>query len=65
MTDVIKHDPRGLVQHDMKHLRTMFKRKRYHPLMSHGEIMFEEGKQKVLDYIEDKMIAKRGTNGIL
>ena len=59
-TQVVKHDPRGLVQHDMAHLRTVFKRKLYKPTTSMSEIMYQEGIQHVLTYIEDKMIAKRG-----
>ena len=59
MTDVVKHDPRGLIQHDMIYLRQTFKPRRYKPTMSHGEIMYAEGQQAVLDFIERTLIAKR------
>jgi hypothetical protein len=56
---VIKHDPKGLVQHDMKYLRSVFKEKRYSPKDTHADIMFREGQQQVLDFIERELIAKR------
>ena len=58
MTSPVKHDPRGLVQHDIVYLRSVFKRKPYSPANSLADIMFLEGQQKVIDFIESQMIAK-------
>lgn len=49
-------DPRGLVQRDLEELRKTFKRRDYSPKHSVEEIMFMEGQQSVLRYIEDKMV---------
>lgn len=58
-----KKDPRGLIMHDVNHLRQVFRKKRYSPKNSHAEIMFNEGINTVIDYIEDKMIAKGAGRG--
>lgn len=60
MVDAIKKDPNGLTRHDVATLRSIFKRKPYSPKHSLADIMYAEGQQKVIDYIEDQLIAKRG-----
>lgn len=54
-----KKDPRGLIRNDMAHLRTVFPRKPYSPKNTVEDIMFAEGVQHVLRYIEEEMVAKR------
>lgn len=56
---VVKHDPNGLIQHDMAELEQVFKNKPISPKMTHDEIMYAAGQQNVLDYIRRNMIAKR------
>lgn len=57
--NVVKHDPNGLVRRDLLLLHKAFPRKQYKPTMTHGEIMYQEGMQRVLEYIEDKLIARQ------
>lgn len=59
-----KKDPRGLVAHDMKKLHSIFKRPNYTPKRSYEEIMFIEGQQSVIEYIEREMINGRNRNVI-
>lgn len=58
MTDHTK-DPRGLVVHDVEQLKQVFKPKPYSPKDSMADIMYREGQQAVLRYIEDKIVGKR------
>lgn len=56
----MKKDPNGLIRNDILHLRSVFSRKGYHPDRDGiASVMFEEGKQVVIDYIEREMVAKR------
>jgi len=55
----IKHDMRGMIQRDIAHLRSLFKVGRYKPTMTIEDIMYKEGQQSILHYIEEKMIAGR------
>ena len=52
-----KKDPRGLVENDLVHLRSLFKPIVVTPKTTMAEIQFSAGEQKVLDYIANKMIA--------
>jgi len=54
-----KKDPRGLIKHDLDHLHKLFKEAVYSPKNTHSEIMYREGQQSVLRYIENNMIAGR------
>ena len=44
----------------LAHLRSVIKKRPYDHKTTHSEIMFEEGKQFVLQYIEDKMVEGQG-----
>lgn len=59
MSEPVKHDPRGLVRNDLDHLRRVFKPQAYSPKNTIDQIMYDEGKQVVIDYIERQMVAKR------
>lgn len=48
----IRKDPTGIMERDLRHLRQVFPRVGYSPKKTDREIMFEEGKQHVIDYIE-------------
>lgn len=52
-------DPRGLVGADLMYLRQVFKPKPITPKSTMAEIQYDAGVQAVLNFIEDKMIAKR------
>ena len=54
-----KKDPNGLVKHDLDYLRRTFKKRPYSPKMTHAEIMYEEGKQLVIDFIERDLVEGR------
>jgi len=54
-----KKDPRGLVQNDLKHLRDIFPVRPVTPKTSINSIMFEAGRQNIIDYIESHMVARR------
>lgn len=55
-----RKDPRGLVRADIEHLRNVFKPRPVTPKMTIQDIMYDAGKQAVIDYIEDKMIGRYG-----
>ena len=52
-----KKDPRGLVLRDLEELRRAFPARKYAPSDDIATVMYEEGKQRVLEFIETKMIA--------
>lgn len=56
----ITKDPRGLTPRDLAHLRSVFQRRPPTPKTPIQEIMYMEGQQNVLDYIENKMIGNKG-----
>lgn len=58
-TPVVKHDPQGLIRRDMLVLNQAFPRKPYDYRTSHAEVMYREGQQSVLDFIERKLIARK------
>lgn len=51
-----KKDPNGLMARDLVLLRKTFPRRAYSPNMTNAEIMYEEGKQYILDYIEAQLL---------
>ena len=53
-----KKDPRGLVRQDLIYLKQVFLKKQYTPKTTMQEVMYEEGIQAVIAFIERKMIAK-------
>jgi len=57
--NIVKHDPHGLIRNDMVYLRKVFPRQAYNSSTPHDEIMFAEGQQSILNFIEDNLIAKR------
>jgi len=63
MTDEITleplKDPRGLVQHDLLHLQKIFTAPPVTPSTTLSQVMYEAGRKSVIDYIENKMVAKR------
>lgn len=52
-------DPNGLIRRDLEHLKRVFGAKIYSPDDTIQTIMYQEGQQSVLDYIERSMVARR------
>ena len=59
----VKKDPRGFIAGDMAKLNKTFPRRAYTTKDSIGDIMYQEGIQKVLRYIETNMIAGHSLQG--